>query len=450
MSSIDGLVSGLNTSTIIAQLMQVERQPEQALVSSRTSAQSMVKTLQGLNSAFSKMQTAAAAFSPASVLDPTAWDAHTATTSDTSIATATAGSKALSGGITFAVTSVASSGSAVSAGTVSSTSAPVVDGPFTLTKGTTDTTINVAAGASLADVVTAINKSGAGVTAAAVQVAPGSYRLQMTSTTTGSATDISVAAGTFPAATSSLGDMSALSMGADTVLRVGTGPGAYDVTSPSRTVSNLLPDVTIDVAKAAPGTQVSLTVGSDTASMTAKMSALVDAANAALSYIDVNSQYDPGTKTAGSLLGNSLAGNLNRGVTSAVIGTSQKTPALFGVSVTRDGEIAFDKSAFAAAYAKDPDATKAALTAMTARLVEVGKQASDPSKGQITAQITTYNDNIKNITTRIAAFEERMTLKQQALQRQYSNLEVALGKLQSQSSWLTGQLASLPKNSSNN
>jgi len=37
-----------------------------------------------------------------------------------------------------------------------------------------------------------------------------------------------------------------------------------------------------------------------------------------------------------------------------------------------------------------------------------------------------------------------MTLRQQSLQQIYTNLETALGQLQSQSQWLTGQLASLP------
>ena len=41
-----------------------------------------------------------------------------------------------------------------------------------------------------------------------------------------------------------------------------------------------------------------------------------------------------------------------------------------------------------------------------------------------------------------------MTLRQQTLQTQYAALETALGSLQSQSQWLTGQLASLPTISS--
>jgi flagellar hook-associated protein 2 len=48
------------------------------------------------------------------------------------------------------------------------------------------------------------------------------------------------------------------------------------------------------------------------------------------------------------------------------------------------------------------------------------------------------------VTKRITAFEDRMGLKQQALQLQFSHLELALGKLKSQSEWLAGQLAGLP------
>ena len=58
--------------------------------------------------------------------------------------------------------------------------------------------------------------------------------------------------------------------------------------------------------------------------------------------------------------------------------------------------------------------------------------------------INGQQDEIKDVTQQISDFEDRMTLRQQSLQQIYTNLETALGQLQSQSQWLTGQLASLP------
>ena len=43
----------------------------------------------------------------------------------------------------------------------------------------------------------------------------------------------------------------------------------------------------------------------------------------------------------------------------------------------------------------------------------------------------------------MAPWDVRLDLRKTALQRQFSGLEVALGKMQQQSSWLAGQLAGL-------
>ena len=69
-ASVSGLVSGLDTATIISQLMQVEAQP-QAMLKTRLSAeQSHVSTLQSLNARFATLAskahdlTTSAAWSP--------------------------------------------------------------------------------------------------------------------------------------------------------------------------------------------------------------------------------------------------------------------------------------------------------------------------------------------------------------------------------------------------
>jgi flagellar hook-associated protein 2 len=444
-TSIDGLISGMNTTQMISQLMAVERLPGNQLQRHKAADQSMVTVLQGLNSLFSKLQTAAAPFVPDTITGASVWTGHSVSSTAPAIATATAGDKAASGRVAFLVTSLATAGQAITAAGVAARTDAVTDGPIVLTKGTVTTRLNLAAGSTLNDVVIAINAAGAGVAANVVQDSTGSYRLQLTSTTTGKDTAVSLDAGTLNAAASPLGATKDLAAAADTVLHIGgTAAGAYDVSSATSTVTGLLPDVTINVTKADPGTQVTLEVTSDSAAMADKMAALVGAANGALSEIVTRSRYDADSKTAGPLLGNSFVQGLRRGITDAVIGSSTSTPAMHGVSVTREGTLAFDRDVFLAAYAKDPATASASLTTMATKLQRAAKDAADPVVGQITAQIKSYQDGIKDVTKRITAFEDRMGLKQQALQLQFSHLELALGKLKSQSEWLAGQLAGLP------
>jgi flagellar hook-associated protein 2 len=172
-------------------------------------------------------------------------------------------------------------------------------------------------------------------------------------------------------------------------------------------------------------------------------------ANAVLSFLQDKSSYDAASKTGGPLSADSMGRDLTQRLTNAVIGSSSSTPAMAGVSVARDGSITFDRTAFLAAYTQDPATVTATMTSMSQQLSDVATQASDPHTGYVTTRITGEQDSIRGYTQQIAAFEERMTLRQQTLTTQYAALETMLGKLKSQSDWLTGQLASLPTYSSN-
>jgi flagellar hook-associated protein 2 len=447
MASIDGLISGLNTTTIIAQLMTIERLPEAQLTNQQTASQTMVSTLQSLNTLITTMQTSANAFVPDTITGQSAWTSTTATSSNSALASVVTGTGALPGSATFTVKSVASAGSAISTGIVGSLTTPVANGPFQLTKGGTTSTITVGPSATLADVVRALNAPGTGVSAAAVQVADGAYRLQITSTTTGSASDVTLSGDAFQLG-QPLGDMQQLSAGTDTVLHVGAGLGAFDVTSSTTSVSGLLPGVTISALTADPNTSVTINVAGDSNGVADKMAAIVTQANAVLSYIQSQSSYDATSKTGGPLVGDSMGRDLTQRLTDAVIGSSSKTPAMAGVSVARDGSITFDRTAFLAAYATDPGGVSSTMTQMSSDLVDVAKQASDPHTGFVTTRVTNEQDNIRGTTAQIADFEERMTLRQQTLTTQYAALETMLGTLKSLSDWLTGQLATLPTTSS--
>jgi len=125
MGAIDGLISGLNTTQIISQLMQIERLPEQQLTNHKTDSQNMVSSMQSLNSLFTALQTAAKAFVPDSITQQSAWGSTTATSSASALATVTTGPGAQPGSARFVVTSVASAASVVSSGTVGSLTTPV-------------------------------------------------------------------------------------------------------------------------------------------------------------------------------------------------------------------------------------------------------------------------------------------------------------------------------------
>src|SRR6266480_3756883 len=100
-SSVDGLVSGLSTSSLISQLMQVESQPQTQLKTKVTTENTVLAAYQSVNSRMSSLKTAADALTQDST-----WQAVRASSSSSAVV-ATATSTASTGDMTFDVKSLA-------------------------------------------------------------------------------------------------------------------------------------------------------------------------------------------------------------------------------------------------------------------------------------------------------------------------------------------------------
>lgn len=256
------------------------------------------------------------------------------------------------------------------------------------------------AGGSLSSLVDGINASGAGISAAAVKVGTSGYRLQLTSTTTGADTNISVNATNL---TGGVAAFATVQAGQDALIRIGEGAGAYDVTSAKDTIGNLLPGVSVQLQQADPDATVTITVAQDGNALADKVGALVEAANAALAAIKTNSAYDPETKTAGLLLADGNARRLSdqilSAVSAAVGGNTLGSAGAVGISLVRDGTISFDKAKFMTAYTADPAAVSA--------LFQEGGTATDSHVSYLAAsdktRAGTYAVNVTQVAAQASA-----------------------------------------------
>lgn len=308
--------------------------------------------------------------------------------------------------------------------------------------------VGAAGGSTLAQVVSGINAAGIGVTAAAVQVSPGAYRLQVTSTTTGAASGVSLSSGAFPAGTSSLGTLQTLTDGSDAVLTVGSGPGAYEVRRTSNVVSDLVAGVTLTLGKADPGTAVTVEIATDTAGLAKQAGALTDAVNAALAEIDALTRFDPVTKKGGLLVGDGLLRRLRtellRAVTDPVAASTIGSPGSNGVSAQRDGTVKLDSARFLEAWTADPAAVQSLFTAVATRVGSTVERITDRTDGLVPGAIRSKESQVRGITERISSWDSRLALRELALRRQFTAMEKALGAAQQQGQWLAGQIAGLP------
>jgi flagellar hook-associated protein 2 len=211
---------------------------------------------------------------------------------------------------------------------------------------------------SLADVAAAINGANGGVSAAAVQVSPGAWRLQLTSRTTGDDGRIAIDAASF----TNLGGMIESSAAQNARITIGQGAGAYEVEASTNTFSNVLGGVTI-TAKTASTDPVTVNVSRNDEALASDIAALIGAANTLLADIKVQTRFDPATRTSGLLAGNSTIRRLADDVRSAVadqvggMAGAAGLPSTVGIERSRDGSFTFDKAKFLAAVADDPSIT---------------------------------------------------------------------------------------------
>ena len=457
---IDGLVSGLDTTTLINTLMQSEAVPQTILKNKATAGQTLVTALQGLNTRIADLATLATSTAKAGSLS-----LFTPTSSSTAV-TATTAAGAVSGSIDLVVGSTASSKTAV---TAAMTTWP--DSPATLTfvsAAGTKTEVT-AASSSLDDVVTAINASAAGVSA--VKVASGKdasgavqYRLQLSSQKSGAeggfdvfrGTAAHVAAGTAPDLIAQPG-AAVISQARDASITLWAGTAAEQVvTSSSNTFTDVIPGVSVTVS-ATTTEPVHLAIARDATAATKVATDLIAGVNGALSLISSRSAATTSTSstgtttvTAGVFGGNSTTRGITQRLTDAVLSpVDGQSPSTIGISIdAKTGQFAVDATKFAAALAADPAKVQATMSAIAARVASTSTAVSDKFDGSLTKVITGQQSVVKDLNNRVSDWDDRLSARRASLQKTYSALETSLSALTAQQKYISSQLATLSTSSS--
>lgn len=447
--SIGGIASGLDTATIINQLMQLEALPQSRLKSQQGTEKSRLTAYRALNTDTSMLGSKAESLAKAST-----WQTAKGTVSGAGAAgvTVKVGAAATPGQLSFTVDKVAARHQL--AFTDSAALSDVVAGATVKLTDHDGTVHDLATGGgTLTEVVAAINAStkDTGVTATAVKVSDNSYRLLVQSAATGADTSFTLTKGD---GTDLLSGAS-VTAGSDAQITLG---GGITATSTSNTFTGIVPgvDVTLDPA-ATLGSSATVTVAQDSTDVVASVKEMVKSLNSLLSSIDTQTAGKTGTTSAGVLAGDSTARALRSTLVNTIFGYDGKTTmADIGIQTDKFGSIVFDETKLKDALAKDPAAVAARFTTgatketdgWAARLFKATEAATDRKEGTLTAAISGRDAEITRLTKNIEAWDSRLDLRRTTLERQYSALEVALSGIQSQGNWLSGQLAGLSSSSS--
>lgn len=473
---VDGLISGLKTTDLINQLMQVESAPQTLLKSKQTSAKSFVSALQALNTKIASL-----AENAAKVAKPASWNAFAATSSTTSV-TATAGEAARAGSVSFTVDAVAKAQVSVSRATADDSSLVAGIPPAVTVRGGDGTLVTVQpTSGSLQDIAKAINEAAdAGIKATVVRVSGGdtpTYRLQFTGTSTGTEGSFEVYAAdqaaveaavvaddaepreTGPALTALRLDTTSVTTATDAQITLWKGTAAQQVyTQSSNTFAGLLTgvDVTVSKVTAADEPPATVTVAQDTEALKKLASGLVGALGVVLSEVasrtavTTTTESDGTTKVTGGLFtGDSAVRAIQQQlVEAASYPVDDISPSTVGFKLGKDGTFTFDEAAFTAALAEDPAKVQKVISGLADRVATVAENTSDKYDGSLTLKIQGQESLVKDMGTRIEDWDRRLAVRKESLQRTYAALEVTLSNLNSQSSWLASQISSLSSSSS--
>lgn len=211
-------------------------------------------------------------------------------------------------------------------------------------------------------------------------------------------------------------------------------------------ISDALAGVTLNLQQAEPGTVVDLTVDRDDG-------AAVDAVKAfATAYNDVVKFLDQQRVTGQPLYANSVLRGTVSSFTAAlrtpVAGAGDYSrAALAGLALTRDGTLGVDDAALRKALGTN-------LADLRTLFGEsgLGRAVSDAAAnvtrgvtGTTATQISSIDGSQASARKRAEAVQRRLDDRRQAMIIQYTQMEQALSRLQSQGSYLSGQLSALNK-----
>lgn len=453
---IDGLVSGLDTTSLISQLMQVEAMPQTLLKSKVSSTQSFITALQGLNTRVASLADAAK-----TAVKPESWNAVTASSSGKSV-TATATTSAQASSLSFTVDRLATAQTSVSnnvstltglLGDPLPTSVTLATGSGATAKATV---VDLTGVTDLAGFAKKLNESNAGITASVVKINATESRLQLTAKGTGEAAAFELHLGTVAEA-----DVQVVPPPAGFIGRAGAKVVATDaqitlwgnqpVTSSTNTFTDVLAGVSF-TATAVETAPVTVTVARDDAALKKLASGLVGALGVVFS--DIKSRTATTTSTAadggtvitpGILGGDSATRSLNQSIlTAASYPVDGISPSEVGIVLGKDGTFTFDEAKFTAAMTADPAKVQKVVSGIAERVAEVATKTSDKIDGSLTLKIQNQESFSKNLSEQVSDWDRRLAVRKEGLQKTYSALEVTLSNLNSQSSWLAGQLSSLP------
>ncbi|PRX32582.1 flagellar hook-associated protein 2 [Orenia metallireducens] len=477
--SLDGLVSGMDTQSVIDKLMYVEQRPLIQMQDKKEDLRVAKDAWRDVNSRLDSLSNKITDLKFSST-----FNSNKTTSSDEEIATATANTSASAGSYALNISNLAKANrvasrqdSAFTTAAAETFTIDIKDGTGTSMVSNT-ATISVGAGASLSEISEAINNttvdhdgdsSTEEINIAKASVVDG--RLVIESYHTGSDYELAL--------TDDTGLLADLGFNLDADGKV-TGPadGAIDSASESgvlqagenaeftidglgvsrstnEDIDDVVDNVKFDLKAIGEAT---IDVGPDVEKTVTAVQDFIDQYNSVQGFISDKMDYDSDSGESGALQGDStlmrLSSRLRQGVTDRVNETDKYNQlAMVGIEIDKDGKMSLDEDEFKAALDEDPAAVEKLFNAdsedsdsfdgVATRLDNYLDMLLKTNTGVIPKRIDSYESMMKDVDDNMDSLERRLEMKRESLKEQFTAMEKGLSEINSQSSWLQSQLGSL-------
>jgi flagellar hook-associated protein 2 len=227
-----------------------------------------------------------------------------------------------------------------------------------------------------------------------------------------------------------------------------------DVYSETNTISDAIEGVSLDLLEAEAGIATTLEVSPDKSTVKSMIADFVSGYNSVVSF--VTSQSKTETSSGGVLGGdagmNVVKRNLQNLLTT-VVDNSGKFQALseLGLQTQRDGTLNLDTAKLEDVLENDLDSVEKLLVGqdggggVASQFQNYLEDVTDTTDGFLNGREKSIQDNIRRIEADIERMQERLVKREETLRAQFAAMEQMVSQLNSQSDFLTRQMASMPK-----
>jgi flagellar hook-associated protein 2 len=460
--ALDGLATGMDTTSIINQLVALERQPIQRYEKEIVELQTTKDAWRDINSRLSNLENKVTPLKLSST-----FNSNTANSSNEGVVTATVSNGADEAAYSVTVHETAKSQRMF--GSQLEGFSAAVDDEITLNS----TKIGIDAGDSLKDISSKINEAEAGVKASIVD-----NRLVLETSETGEVNALD------PADTSSISaqgtilkDLGILGEDVDGNKIIANEAqkatnaeidinGISGITSATNTFSDTVEDVTFNInpdalASNETGTAfAAVSITKDTDKAVNAVQGFVDQYNSVMNFVDGKTDYDEEQEKAQILQGDSTAMRLQMKlrtmVTSKVKDSGElKTLSSVGIEIDRDGVMSFDSAKFKEAFNETPDEVSDIFRAssdtdgfdgMAQRMDGYLDQLMQTNSGLIPRRLDFFDNRISSLNEDIEDVERKVELTRDRYVEQFAAMESAISDMNQQMSWMQSQLSSMSVN----